>query len=335
MTPARRLRIAAGVAVAVLVVGVVGYRLLEGLSLVDALYMTVITVTTVGFREVTAPGTAGKLFTIGLILAGVASASYAAVTAAEFVVEGHLRRIIERRRMDRRIAALRGHVIVCGYGRVGRHLVDELGREGMEFVVVDHATGKVQEAAANGFHYVEGDATEEDVLAEAGLAHARAAVACVNADADNALIALTAKGLRPDLLVVGRVKADENEAKLRRAGADRVIAPTAIGGRRIAQLITRPVVSDFFDALGGSAIEYSVEEVPVAADGPLVGHTLRQAAVRERYGCSVLAIRHVEDGTIDTHPDADAMLHAGDVLVVMGTQHDIAAIRDRLGRRHT
>ncbi|MDQ3932281.1 MAG: potassium channel protein [Actinomycetota bacterium] len=330
MSPARRVRISLTVYAFVILVGFVGYQLLEGLGPLDALYMTIITVTTVGFREVSDLGWAGKAFTIALIVAGVVSATYAALSAAEFFIEGHFRRLIERRRMERKIGRLEGHIIVCGYGRVGRHLVHELGREGVAFVVVDDDESKIGELVDAGYLAVFGDATEEHVLQEAGLQRARALVAAVNTDADNVLITLTAKGLRPDLTVIGRTKADENEAKLRRAGADRVIAPTTIGGRRIAQILTRPVVADFLDGLGPGGIDYTLEEVPIVPEGPLRGATLREAAIRERYGCTVLAVRRAGTLVTDTHPTAESVLHPGDVLVVLGTEADVMAMRDQL-----
>ncbi len=330
MSPARRVRISLTIYAFVILVGFAGYQLLEGLSPLDALYMTIITVTTVGFREVADLGGAGKAFTIGLIVAGVVSATYAALSAAEFFIEGHFRRLIERRRMERKISRLEGHIIVCGYGRVGRHLVHELRREGVAFVVVDDDESKLSELVDAGYLAVFGDATEEHVLEEAGLERARALVAAVNTDADNVLITLTAKGLQPDLTVIGRTKAEENEAKLRRAGADRVIAPTTIGGRRIAQILTRPVVADFLDGLGPGGIDYTLEEVPIVADGPLHGASLREAAIRERYGCTVLAVRRAGTPAMDTHPTAESVLHPGDVLVVLGTEADVMAMRDRL-----
>ena len=171
-----------------------------------------------------------------------------------------------------------------------------------------------------------GDATEEHVLQEAGIESARALVACVDSDASNVLVTLTARGLRHDLIIIARAKADENEPKLTRAGADRVIAPTTIGGRRIAQLLTRPVVADFLDALGPGGIEYTLEEVPVRAGGPLENNTLRAAEVPERWGCTVLAIRRARDGVLETHPALDASLAAGDVLVVLGSENDAAAM---------
>lgn len=330
MDPTRRVRIALSLYGFVVVVGFVGYQILGDLGPLDALYMTVITVTTVGFQEVADLDAPARIFTILLIVAGVASATYAALSAAEFLVEGHLRRIIERRRMDRQIAALEGHVIVCGYGRVGRHLCAELDREDVPFVVVDDDDDKIEEVVERGYLHVQADATEEHTLEEAGLERADAVVACVNTDADNVLIVLTAKGMQPELTVIGRIKADENEAKMRRAGADRVIAPSTIGGRRIAQLLTRPVVSDFLDLVGGpGSLEYSFEEIPVRTGGPLDGRTLREAGIRENYGCTVLGIRHAHERLVDTHPEAESELHAGDILVVIGGEEDVANMRAR------
>ena len=329
MAPERRIRLALILFVSVLIVGFVGYQVLEDMDPVDALYMTVITVATVGFREVEPMAATGKLFTVGLIVAGVGTATYAAASGVEFVIEGHLGRIIERRRMDRRIKALRDHVLICGFGRVGRHLAAELHASAVPFVVIDTDPEKLEEVQAFGYPAIRGDSTSEHVLAEAGLDRARAVVACVNTDADNVLTTLTAKGLRPELVVIGRIKSDENEAKLRRAGADRVIAPSTIGGRRIAQLLTRPVVADFLERVGGSGgLEYSFEEVPVRRGAGLEGRTMREAAIRERYGCTVLAILDAQGG-LDTHPDPDKRLAVGDVLVVIGAVEGVDALRSR------
>ena len=318
---------------AVLGIGFVGYQVIEGVSPLDSLYMTIITVTTVGFREIVELSTAGKALTIGLIVAGVGSASYAAVTAAEFVVEGHLRRFIERRRMQREIERLDQHVLICGFGRVGRHLADALAEDGAPFVVVENDASKLDELESLNYLHIEGDATEEMVLEDAGVRRARAVVAAVHGDADNVLVTLTAKGLSPGAVVIARAKADETEGKLRRAGADRVILPATIGGRRIAQILTRPVVADFLDGIGAGATDYSLEEVPVDGDSDLAGRTLRDAAVRERYGCSVLAIRHGDETQLDTHPSADTVLESGDVIVVVGSEDEVVAMRRHFTQR--
>lgn len=332
--PEQRRLVYAGAAFATVVVtGFIGYQLIGGMGPLDALYMTVITITTVGFREVAELSDAGKVLTIGLIVAGVGSVSYGAVTAAEFVVEGHLRRYIERRRMYREMEDLDGHVIVCGFGRVGRHLATQLAREGEPFVVLDDDDDKIEVVEDLGYHHLRGDATEEQVLEDAGLHRARAVVACVNSDADNVLVTLTAKGLSPDTVVIARVKAEENEQKLRRAGADRVIAPSTIGGRRIAQVLTRPAVADFLDGIGGGGVDYTLEEVPVREGDDLAGRSLKDAAIRERFGCSVLALRHRGETRLDTHPVATSLLEPGDVLVVMGSEDDVTAMRSHFTGR--
>lgn len=325
----RRLRFALVGFAAVLLVGFVGYQVLEGLGPLDALYMTVITISTVGFREVADLDASGKVLTIGLIIAGVGSVSYAAVTAAEFIVEGHLRRIIERRRMQREIADLDQHIVICGFGRVGRHLAESLQRERAPFVVVDDDLGKLDVLDELGYPYVSGDATEEGVLIEAGIERARAVVAAVHGDADNVLVTLTAKGLNPNATVIARARADETEAKMRRAGADRVIAPATIGGRRIAQLLTRPTVADFLDGVGAGGTDYALEEVPVREGSELAGRTLREAAIRERWGCSILAVRR--EGRLEPHPSAETVLEPGDVLVIVGNEDDAIRMRERLG----
>ncbi len=329
---ARRRLVFTAVAFAlVLLVGLFGYQVVEGLGALDALYMTVITITTVGFREVAELGPGGKILTMGLIGGGVVTVTYAAFTTAEYVVEGHLRDELERRRMDRGISNLSGHTIVCGYGRVGRHLAATLDRDGAPFVVVDNDEDKLEDVADHGYLRVRGDATEEHVLAEAGIARAATLVACVNTDADNVLVTLTSKGMHPDCTVIARVKADENERKLQRAGADRVISPSTIGGRRIAQILTRPTVADFLDGIAGGATDYTLEEVTVRAGGELDGLSLRDAGIREQFHCTVLALRHASDEHLDSHPAPTAELVVGDVLVVMGSEDDVRALREHFG----
>lgn len=321
----RRLRIVAATFLSVIVLGVLGYVFIADMSLGQALYMTVITISTVGYGEVVPLDEAGRWLTVGLIIAGVGSVSYGAVTTAEFVVEGHLGQYIERRRMQRAIEELTGHVIICGYGRVGRELARALEVEDVGYVVVEDDPEKLDELTERGMLALQGDATAEHTLEEAGLDRARAVVACVNTDADNVLLTLTAKGLRPGIIVVARAKRDENEAKLRRAGADRVILPSNIGARRIASLITRPVVADFLEGLGVGGGDLTLEEVPIREGGELDGLQLRDTQVRERFGVTVLAVR--TDAGMDTHPSPEVTLHGGDVLVVLGAEDDIRAIR--------
>ncbi len=326
-TERRRLLLAASAFIAVLTAGWVGYQVVEDVGPLDSLYMTVITITTVGFREVVIPSAGGKILTMFVIAGGVLTVTYAGFTAAAFVVEGHLATYLEVRAMDRAISEMDRHIIVCGFGRVGRHLASTLEGDGAGFVVVDSDEDKADEARALGYLVVHGDASEEHVLLDAGIERARGVVAAVNTDADNVLTTLTAKGLNADCTVIARVKVDENEHKLHRAGADRVISPSTIGGRRIAQILTRPTVADFLDGIAGGAVDYNLEEVAVTSGSDLSGVSLREAAIRERFGCTVVALRHVGDATLDSHPSPNTPLAVGDVLVVMGSQADVTAMR--------
>lgn len=321
----RRLRAGlAGLAIA-MATGIIGYRLVSDAAWLDAVFMTIITISTVGFEEHVPLDGGGIAVTIAVILIGIISVSVVAVSTAELLFEGHLRRAIEGRRMQRSIADLRDHVIVCGFGRVGVHVASSLSDSGTDFVIVDNDPDKVARLVAENLFHLAGDATEEHVLEAAGLHRARAVVAAVNSDADNVMITLTAKGLRPSTQVIARVKADENEGKLRRAGADRVIAPTTIGGRRIAQLLTRPVVADFLDSVAAGGVDILLEEVPIRQGADLEGHTLREIGLRQRYHCTVVAVRSAEE--LDTHPSPDRRLNSGDVIVVMGDQDAIDRLR--------
>lgn len=314
----------AGLALATLL-GFVGFQVVAGASPFDALYLTVITISTVGYAETIELDTVGRMVSMSVIVTGVVSVSLLVVSAAEILLEGHLQRAVEGRRMERAIAALRGHVIVCGYGRVGVHVAQGLTEAGTDFVVIDSDPEKLDRLVEAELLHVDGDATEEHSLESAGLEHAAAVVAAVNSDADNVLITLTAKGLSPGTQVIARAKVDENEGKLKRAGADRVIAPTSVGGHRIAQLLTRPTVATFLDMVSAGGVDFQLEEVPVTSGCDLVGATLRDARVRERFDCTVVAMR--SGGEMEAHPAPDRKLTVGDTLVVMGAADAITNMR--------
>jgi voltage-gated potassium channel len=310
--------------VLLLVFGTLGYMLLGDATVLDALYMTVITVAAVGYSESIQLEGSARLFTLLVILLGVGSITFAVVSALDFVLEGHLEDLLGRRRMDRELARLEHHTIICGFGQVGRHVAIHLREQDVPVVVVDPAQDRVAAARAFGLLAIEGDATQEETLVEVSIARAAAVVACAHDDADNVLISLTAKGVNPDAFVVARIKRDENEAKVRRAGADRVIAPAAIGGRRIAALVTRPRVVDFLDVLThGNEQDLMLEEVVVRADGPLAGRSLRDLELRERHGVTVLAVQ-VQGMTINTRPEPDTVLRPGDLLVVLGARAELS-----------
>ena len=237
----------------------------EGWSFSDALYMTVITLTTVGYREVRTLDTTGQLWTMVLLITGVGTLFYAAVSSVELVVEGTIRGYFGRRRMQAAIGKLSGHYILCGYGRVGRQVAAEFARDGVPFVVIDQDPEIVEACAAEGHLALLGEASDDGVLYEAGVRRAKGLVAAVDSDADNVFVVLSARKLNPKLHIVARASSDESAAKLEMAGAERTLSPYAVGGRRLASLATQPLIVDFLDIVtrGEKGIEFRLEEFDV------------------------------------------------------------------------
>ena len=320
MDPWRRLQLAlAGVGV-VLVVGSVGYIAL-GFTPLDALYQTVTTITTVGYREVEPLDATGKVFTMVLILVGVGTALYAMGVFIEALLEGQVQELVGRRRMDRKIASMSNHVIVCGWGRVGRAFSDYVGGAGLDVVVVD----RNEERLADVPHAtVLGEATDDEALERAGISRARALIAALNTDADNLYVTLSGRRLRADLFIVSRARIAAAEAKFLQAGADRVVNPQAIGGERMAAFVLQPHVAEFLDVvMHDGTMEFRLEEVPVPAGSPLAGHTLREAHIRDRTGALVLALRD-DAGRFTTNPDPDSTIVGGHILIAVGTAGQLA-----------
>lgn len=322
MGPLRRIRLALFALLAVLVVGTAGYVVL-GFSVLDALYQTVTTVTTVGFREVQPLGARGQLFTIALILVGVGTALYAFSVLLEALIEGHLREHLERRRMNRAIGRMTDHIIVCGWGRVGAASVAYLGTLGEQVVVVDRDPARL---AGLDFPTIVGDVTDDDVLRAAGIAHARALISALDTDADNVYVTLSSRALRPDLVIIARARNESSKSKLLRAGADRVANPQLIGGRRMAAFALQPHVAEFLDVvMHDEALDYRVEEFEVAQDSPLLGGTLHQAAIRRTTGALLLAVRR-PSGLFLANPAPDTPIAAHDVLIALGTPQQLAGV---------
>lgn len=311
--------------VAVTVFGTVGYLLL-GFSLLNAVYQTVTTVATVGFREVEPLSSAGIIFTIVLIVVGVGTVLYNLGVLVETITEGQLRQYLERRRMDARIAALRGHVIICGYGRVGRAATDFLVSAGHEVVVVDTDPARLADLAPEVPHLV-GDVTEDRVLREAGLEHARAVVVALDNDADTVYATLSARAMRPDVVIVARARTTDSKAKLHLAGATRAVNPQRIGGRRLAVFALQPHVAEFFDVvLHDESIDWRVEQVPVTAGSSVAGQSLGGLRLRERTGALLLAVRRSPDDVLEPNPPDDLVVPAGAVLIALGTQAELDAL---------
>jgi voltage-gated potassium channel len=317
-----RLPLALGLLLVVFVIGTVGYLLL-GFSVLDASYQTVTTVATVGFREVHPLDDTGKVFTIVLILVGVSTALYTFSVVLESLIEGDLLELFGRRRMERRIDAMHEHVIVCGWGRVGRAIAEELEAAGVELVAVDRDGARLDELEVP---TVLGDATEDRVLEQAGLSRARALVAALDSDAGNLFVTVSARALRPDLFIVARARVDATEEKLRRAGANRVVNPQSIGGARIAAFVLQPHVNEFLDVvMHDRELEFRLEEVFVAEGAPIAGQSIREAHLRDRTGALVLALRE-SDGSFTTNPSPDTVIRDGHILIAIGTSSELEAL---------
>jgi voltage-gated potassium channel len=319
-----RLRFGVAALVAVLVVGTAGYVAL-GFSVLDAIYQTVTTVSTVGFREVQPLSSGGRVFTIVLILVGVATALYTFTLILEAVVEGQIQEVLGRKRMERQISRMADHVIVCGFGRVGRNLARYVSGAGQEVVVIESDPDRAAQAEGSA-HVVRGDATSDEVLKEAGIERARVLVTALNTDADNLFVTLTARSLCSELFIVARARVESSEAKLAQAGADRVVNPQRLGGSRMAAFVLQPHVVEFLDVvMHDGSLEFRLEEVPLPDGSPLAGRSLREAHIRDSTGALVLALRD-SGGEFTTNPPPETVLIAGQILIAIGTEGQLEAL---------
>lgn len=312
-------------------IGIVGYSLL-GLEPLDAVYQTVITGTTVGYREVGEVTAAYQVFTIVFIFIGVGSALYALSVLFETIVDGRLDALFGRRRMVREIGQMRGHVVLCGAGRVGRVLVSQVASRGRPLVVIDSDPDQLDAAEQLGAVGLRGDATSDETLRSAGIERAGILVAALTSDADNVYVTLAARALNPQLFIVSRARVEDAEPKLRQAGADRVVNPQAIGGHRMATFALQPNVAEFLDVvMHDDDLEWRLEEIAVHKGSELSERTLEEADLRRRCGVMVLALRR-PGGELVTNPDHDTVLGAGTVLIAMGTPAELDIV-DRLAYR--
>jgi voltage-gated potassium channel len=301
-----RLARSAAVLGAILLIGTLGYRWAEGNSLWEAFYRTVLTLTTVGFNEISSLSRSGQVLTVFLLFAGL--------------VEGELREALGQVRRSRMIESLSGHEIVCGWGRMGQAVVEELRRARRDVVVVEHKPEKVERLRAAEIPVVSGDATSETTLRAAGIERARGLVSCLNDDAHNVYTVLTARSINPQLFIVARAGEEGAETRLQRAGANRVVNPYQHGGVRLAQLVVKPTVVDFLDfSMGaGKMPGLELEQVRLASSSPLVGVTLAEADLRRKCGVGVVAVQR--GPTLFPNPEPNLALHEGDVLVVLGVR---------------
>ena len=328
--PLKRMRWGAIAFAVVMAAAIIGYRI-AGRDWIDALYMVVITVGTVGFGEYSQLGNGEKLFTVAVIIFGISSASYFLGGFFQMMVEGEIDKALKAGRISRGIERMKDQVIICGYGRMGQILAHELRGAEQPIVIVDNDLQMVTDAQTAGFLALTGDATEEDVLIEAGIHRASCLVTTLPNDAANVFIALTSRNLHRNLQIIARGEQPTTQKKLLQAGANRVVLPAAIGARRIAEMITHPSMVEFMELVAGrQMIDVEVAELAITDQSTIAGKTVVDVEARPKHRVLVVAIKH-PGGQLVFNPDDDESLAPGDVLVVMGRVPDIEKFRQENG----
>jgi voltage-gated potassium channel len=318
--------LSAGLIVMIISGGTLGYVFLEGWDLFDSFYMTIITLTTVGFGEVHPLSRVGRMFTVALIVGGVGTVFYALSTAAKFMLEGEFEEIFGRKRLEKKIKELRDHFIVCGYGRMGRIICRELREKKIPFAVVE----KMPERLLDGQDVllVEGDATKDEILKEVGIERAKGLISVLPTDAENLYVVLSARGLNPNLTIVARAGDEGSEQKLMRAGADRVVSPYYIGGLRIAHTVLKPAVVDFIEfATKSGNIDLQMEEITIKDNSGLVGLTLDECGIGRDLGIIVVAIKQ-GSGEMRFNPTYRTEIKTGDTLIALGEISKLKILED-------
>ncbi|UCH86281.1 MAG: NAD-binding protein [Dehalococcoidia bacterium] len=326
LTPWRRLAIGGTAALIVWAVGIVGYMTIEGFSFLEAVYQTITAVTTAGFGEINPLGSAGRIFTIVIIILGVIVILYVLTAVMQIAVEGELENVLGVRRMKGKIEALHDHYILCGFGRVGEEIVRDFIARDVPFVIVDSNPEAIERARKHDYLLLEGDATSDAVLIEAGIQRAYCLLAASDSDSGNTYIVLTAKALNPRLFVVARVGQPASTTPMLRAGADRVISPYSIGGRRMALSALQPLMVDFIDTLAtGRHGEQILAELEASKESGLAGMTI-EGCFQSCPGATVLALQK-SSGAIQVGPRGATVLELGDRLIVLGDEAELECLR--------
>ncbi|NQU87366.1 MAG: potassium channel protein [Mariniphaga sp.] len=328
----RTIKIASGLGFFMIGGGTVGYHLIEGWPILNCIYMTVITIATVGFKEVMPLSSGGMIFTIILILFSIGSLAYISVTLARFVFDGELANYIKTYRVDKKIAKLKDHVIIVGYGRNGEQAAIELSEHNVDYVIVDKRDNVISRVRENsGLLYIKGDATHEDILEHAGVYKAKALIATTPNDADNVFVVLTARSMNPALTIISRASEMESDVKLKRAGASNVIMPERIGGQRMAKLVTQPDVVEFLEhILLQKSKDVSIEEVSCGKMAKcFVGKSISELKVRDMSGANIIGIK-VSGARYVFNPDPTMILSRNDQLFVIGKPKQIEILRAKM-----
>lgn len=326
----RRLILSIGLVVLVISFGTVGYTVLEKWDFLDSLYMTIITLTTVGFKEVHDLSDNGKIFTIALIVGGVGTMLYVLRIGAQLILEGELQEIYGRKRLEKRLKELKDHYIVCGYGRMGKIIARELRHEDLDFIVIEknHTTLDEEDLLI-----IEGDATKDELLKKAGIEKAKCLISVLPTDAENLYVVLSARGLNPDLMIVARAGEEGSEQKLLRAGADRVVSPYYIGGLRIAHTVLKPAVVDFIEfATKSGNIDLQIKEINVGEGSELLGKTLDQSGIGRDLAIIVVAIKE-SGGEMKFNPTFRTAIEVGNTLIAVGETSKLKRLEEMAARK--
>ena len=306
--------------------GTLGYMLIEGWSLHESLYMTVITLTTVGYGEVHPLSPAGQIFTMLLLIVGVGIILYLLSTEAKLLLEGHLQDYLGRSRLEKKINELNDHYIICGFGRMGRTVAKEFKTKGIAFVVIEKTPAP--QVDRDEFLILEGDASTEDMLKSAGILRAKGLISVLPTDAENLFVVLSARELNSELFIVTRASEESSERKILRAGADRVVSPYRTGGIRMANTVLKPTVVDFIEfATKTGNMELQIEEVIVSPDSKVANSTLKDTGIGRDLGIIIVAIKK-SDGTMQFNPGSASKIHSGDTLVALGETSRLKELGD-------
>ncbi|NNE47383.1 MAG: potassium channel protein [Rhodothermales bacterium] len=311
---------------ALLGTGTLGYSLIEGWYWLDGLYMTFITLTTIGFAEVNTLSDLGRIFTIGIGIVGIGAVAFIATRAAQLLLTSE---VISKRHMNKRISQLEDHYIICGYGRIGKRVAQDLRKANKPFVVVEISPAKIEGLIEDDFLYILGNAENEEALEDAGISRSRGLILTLPEDSANVFVTLTAREMNPGLFILARTDTHQNERKLRRAGADKVVAAYEIGADRMAQVILRPNVDRFVeDVLQSDGLDLIMEEVQVQEGSLMAGHSLAESNFRQKFNTIVVAILTSQTDEMLFNPSATSVISPGDILIVLGSQDMIDRLRN-------
>jgi voltage-gated potassium channel len=299
-----------------IVIDIIGYMIIEGAPIMDALYMTVISITTVGYREVFDLSARGRLFTIWVIFSGLGTFFYIAGRIAESALEGNIRRILGRRKM-KSMSRIKDHLVIAGFGIMGEQVCRELQKLKIKFIVIDNRSERFAHAEEKGYNVVLGDATDEDILKLAGIEKARIFISLLSSDADNIFTVLSAREANPAIFIIARALDSDNRSKLLKIGANRVITPYELSSRRIVNTVLRPNVVEFIDLMTfAPRMSLSIEEFTIRPASPFVNQPIRDSGLRQKYNAIVIAIKRQEE--MFFNPSPDFLIHANDILILVG-----------------